>query len=242
MTGSMESYTTGSMKAHVLFSRAGLSTGILIESAGSFMLLDAGDGILRDLVAFTEDRDNRDFFGKGLQGITISHGHFDHVGGLWSILAFLRMIGRQSPLSIYIPKESEEPKKLLALFMEQYPNIPFGILIHEVTDRHVAEEGGFWLIFRDMAHSGSVRGKVLPRLPAFGISVRSEGERIVFSGDTGDCPQLRELVEGADLALIEATFDKTPDDPTVTERVHLTETLAAEIGSLAKEHVLIHRS
>jgi hypothetical protein len=52
------------------------------------------------------------------------------------------------------------------------------------------------------------------------------------------CPVLEKVVKGADLALIEAT--KGPGDE-IDLKVHLAEDQAKQLGSLAKNHLLIHR-
>ena len=89
----------------VPFSAAGVSTTIVVTSkfTGKMMLMDVGDGILRDLLS----SGNTDFV-HDIDPIAISHGHFDHVGGLHSLLGFMRMLGRTNPLNILIPADCGE--------------------------------------------------------------------------------------------------------------------------------------
>jgi len=75
-------------------------------------------------------------------------------------------------------------------------------------------------------------------MPALGYRV-SIGESIIaFTGDSRMCPVLEEIVKEADLALIEATGGTSGD---AGLKVHLTEDVAKQLGSLARNHLLIHR-
>ncbi|MFW9806364.1 MAG: hypothetical protein ACFFFK_06505, partial [Candidatus Thorarchaeota archaeon] len=88
------------VRVQVPYSAAGVATTIVLTSkfTGKMMLLDVGDGALRDLLS----AGHTDFV-NDLDPIAISHGHFDHVGGLHSLMGFMRMLGRTNPLSILIP-------------------------------------------------------------------------------------------------------------------------------------------
>jgi hypothetical protein len=57
------------------------------------------------------------------------------------------------------------------------------------------------------------------------------------------CPVLEEVVKEADLALIEATAGTSveADLMKVLMKVHLSDDEAQQLGSLAKNHLLIHR-
>ncbi len=74
------------------FSAAGVGTTIVLTSkfTGKMMMLDVGDGVLRDLLLFG----STDFVDE-IDPIAISHGHFDHVGGLHSLLGFMQMLDRK---------------------------------------------------------------------------------------------------------------------------------------------------
>ncbi len=79
----------------VLYSKAGVATQILVSTVEGDLLVDAGDGALRDLLDL-----NYDF--EKLKAIAITHGHFDHVGGLWTLFGFLRMMRRTTTHNVNI--------------------------------------------------------------------------------------------------------------------------------------------
>ena len=71
----------------VLYSKAGIATQILVRNSLIFLLLDIGDGIIRDLL----ENGVKIPITKPVH-IFITHGHYDHCGGLYSFLGFLRML------------------------------------------------------------------------------------------------------------------------------------------------------
>jgi ribonuclease BN (tRNA processing enzyme) len=94
-----------------------------------------------------------------------------------------------------------------------------------------------------VVHCGSIEGQgVLAPVPAMGYRFSYNEEIIAISGDTGLCSAVKQLATGADLAIIEAVYEKTADmAEEVLEKVHLSTEKAREIGRLAGEHILIHQ-
>ena len=64
------------LTVQVLFSRTGLATQILVSTEKVGLLLDCGDGTARDLIGMGVPLDS-------LAGVFLTHGHADHLGGLW---------------------------------------------------------------------------------------------------------------------------------------------------------------
>ena len=111
------------MKHQVLYSKAGIATQILVTDDQFFLLLDIGDGIIRDLLNIgLKFPINKPVF------IFITHGHFDHCGGLFSFLGFLRMLNHSHPVTICSPIQCEEVESLVKSFRTVYSTtIPFSM-------------------------------------------------------------------------------------------------------------------
>jgi ribonuclease Z len=214
----------------VLYSKAGVATQILVSTNECDLLVDVGDGVLRDLL------ENKYEFNR-LEAIAITHGHYDHMGGLWSILGFLRMLGRRKDLTIISPKGCSEVRTVVHDFLGIYEKtMPYKVILREVMDGEEVNVGGMSIQAFQVIHRGSIRhAGILEPIPAVGYSIKYGSQRIVISGDTGYCENIVKYAEGADLAVIEATSS------TGIPEVHLSIDEAMEIGKKAKEYILIHK-
>ena len=232
-----QSWQGKNIDVKVLFSIAGLATQIWIENEQGSLLIDTGDGTLRDIAA-----NKLDF--KKIKGLLYTHGHFDHMGGLHSILSFLRMVGRTESLPIIMPDDCIEVRSTVDNFLNCYRDfISYDILYDKGDQDNCHEISGMVIKPYQVVHCGSIKnGRILDQIPAFGYRISCRDEHIAISGDTGDCPALRELVRDADLAIIEASYK---DSDNISEdflrKVHLSEDIAIEIGKTAKEYMLVHK-
>lgn len=75
MLGLLNFWQGKNWNVKVLYSKAGVATQILISTLECDILVDVGDGTLRDLL-------EPDYDFEQLKAVAITHGHFDHVGGL----------------------------------------------------------------------------------------------------------------------------------------------------------------
>jgi ribonuclease BN (tRNA processing enzyme) len=159
------------------------------------------------------------------------------MGGLWSILGFLRMLGRRKDLTIISPKDCSEVRTVVHDFLGIYgKTMPYKVILREVMDGEEVNVGSMSIQAFQVIHRGSIRhAGILEPIPAVGYSIRYGNQRVVISGDTGYCKRLVEFAEGANLAVIEATSSSGIPE------VHLSIDEAVEIGKKAKKYILIHK-
>jgi ribonuclease BN (tRNA processing enzyme) len=223
------------VRVDIPFSAAGVATTIVLTSkfTGKMMLLDIGDGVLRDLLL----SGNTDFVDE-IDPIAISHGHFDHVGGFYSLLGFMQMMDRKKPLNILIPNDCVQAIGLIKGFRDNYKErLPFKIWYHEMSEGSGFDTDFFKVKSVEVEHyalEAHPDEEVLE--PALGFRVKVGETVIAYSGDTRPCSGVESVVRDADLAIIEATRKETPTGP----RVHLSISEAEELGKLAKDYLLIH--
>ncbi len=218
----------------VLFSQAGVATQTLVQAGDLKILVDVGDGTLRDLLAMGVSP-------LELTGALLTHGHTDHTGGLFALLGYLRAEGRDNPFSVWYPTGCCEVPALIGAFRScNGGTTPFQISERGLRDGETVRAGSLEITGRCVEHWHSIRGRPLSPAPAMGYRLACAGEVVVISGDSAPCRALTELIRGADLALIEATL---ADDASDEERtcLHLSESAAGELGKLAGHTLFIHR-
>ncbi len=233
----MQSWHGKYLRVDILYSRAGVALHIWIRYGDDVLLIDTGDGVLRDILANNLNHES-------LNGIVYTHGHFDHVGGLYSLLGFLRMTGRRMVLPIFAPEGSQEASDIVKVFKKSYAGtMPFEISYKEIHPHDVFEIAGIHIETYPVVHCGSIEEKgILDPIPAFGYRLTCGAETIAITGDTGTDAPLEKLIKGADLAILEAVCENSKDTSQETLRkVHLSEDIARNLGKLAKAYFLIHK-
>jgi len=92
-----------------------IATGIMLTTDKSYFVIDPGDGILRDLNKNLEREEL-----LAISDIFITHGHHDHIGGFWSILTYLTVMKKSSPLNIHYPQGCKEIESIFKAFTNVY--------------------------------------------------------------------------------------------------------------------------
>jgi ribonuclease BN (tRNA processing enzyme) len=222
----------------VPFSAAGVGTTVVLTSkfTGRIILLDVGDGTLRDLLVSTRASN----FVYDTDLIAITHGHFDHVGGLHTLLGFMRMLGRKEPLNILVPTGCIEAIGIIKGFRDYYrETLPFKIRYHELSHGSEFDTDFFKIRSFAVEHYGTECSSEDEQLmPALGFRVKIGESIVAYSGDTRMCKGVETVVTDADLAIIEATYPVAPDSG---QRVHLSVEEAELLGGRAKDYLLIHQ-
>ncbi len=209
-----------------------IATGILIRAGNTHFVVDPGDGILRDL--------NKEIGTKNILNVSdafITHGHHDHVGGIWTLITYMRVMHKQTPLSIHYPIGCVEIESIYHAFHNVYSkSLPYKITLKPIKESKSIHSHGisikpFPVIHREYLNDGVSTRQV----PALGYKFNFNGMKICYGGDTAYCIELVKHAKNSDLAIIEAGHDEdTPDD------MHMTTKEAVSIGKSAKKYFLVH--
>lgn len=209
-----------------------IATGILVKAAEANFIVDPGDGILRDL--------NKELNSKHILKISdifITHGHHDHVGGVWSLLTYLRVMNKITPLTIHFPKGCIEIQHIHNAFKKVYGNdLSYEIKLREINGSKSFTTKRVKVTSFPVIHKEYLpESKTTRQVPSLGYKFTFERKNICYGGDTAYCEELVKHAKGADLAIIEAGHD----DETADE-MHMTLSEAKSIGETAKEYFLVH--
>jgi ribonuclease BN (tRNA processing enzyme) len=223
-------------KVGVLYSVAGIATQIVLFARGNLFLVDTGDGTLRDLL---QQKINL----EDLRAIFFTHGHTDHVSGLFALLAHLRNMERKNSIDIIYPEGIVSVPQIIQAFKNSFPDFLYHIKSHQIKNGEIIEIGHLEAKAFQMTHYAAVGvHKLLYPDIAFGYRFSFQGESIAITGDTGLCVALEELVRGADIALIDSSLKESEATEERLSKLHLSEEKAREIGKLARKYIPIHLS
>lgn len=209
-----------------------IATGIIVTTDKATFIVDPGDGILRDL--------NKDYSSieiLEISDIFISHGHHDHVGGVWSLLTYLSVMKKASPLNIYYPQGCLEIESIYKAFLSVYSHeLNYKINLKPIsTSRTILKREVKIKPFKVNHKEPMEDGSESIEVPSLGFKFTHQEKSICYGGDTAYCDSLVKMAKDSDLAIIEAGAES--DEET---ELHLTIDQASEIGETAKEYFLVH--
>lgn len=198
------------------------ASGYLIEAEGYRLLLDLGHGAFGALQRYVQPSD--------VDAIVISHLHADHCIDLTAYIVALRYgragYGCSSPdRRIPLVGVAGTRDRLEAA----YDPLARKLSLHEIftfATPAAGELGPFRMSYAPMNHP----------TPTNAIRVEHGGRSLVYSADTGECPELVRLAEGADVLLCEASV--AADEELIPD-LHLTGQMAGEHAQKAGVERLI---
>jgi ribonuclease BN (tRNA processing enzyme) len=207
----------------VLHSVSAIGTEILLTQNNEHAIVDVGDGTVRDLVSRKVD------FGR-IKGILLTHEHFDHFSGLYGLLHFCRLLRRKEQLTLGVPK----PAKIVPHLLKppiMYEPLPFEVRLAELSEGEVVSVGELEATAFGVEHLSA---------NALGYSIQGkEGFRVVVSGDTVSCESLGRTLQGADIAVLDATYADDQKD-LAAKYGHMTKSEALALGKGSKRTILVH--
>lgn len=209
-----------------------IATGILLKAADSHFIIDPGDGILRDL-----NKELKTAEILKISDILVTHGHHDHVGGVWSLLTYLKVMNKKTPLVIHYPKGCIEIVHIYNAFIDVYKNnISYKIYLKEIDGTKAFTSKKVLIQPFPVIHKEYISDhKTTRQVPALGYKLTYLNTKICYGGDTAYCDTLVKNARNSDLAILEAGHDEdTPDE------MHMTLKEAKSIGESAKEYYLVH--
>ncbi len=223
-------WTKNNFSIKIFCSIPNIATGILLKSGENYSIIDPGDGILRDL---TNQLDVEQI--KSISNVFITHGHHDHVGGLWSLLTYLRVMNKKSYLKIHYPEGCAEIEHIHKAFVNVCQNsLSYKIFLNAIKNEKAIRSKSLTIKPFEVIHKEIINNKKR-KVPSLGFNFYYNKMKICYGGDTAYCESLVKSTYNADLAIIEAGHGEDESDD-----MHMSFKDATSIGKLAKEYFLIH--
>jgi ribonuclease BN (tRNA processing enzyme) len=173
---------------------------------GDLYLVDAGDGAAGQLI-------KAGFRLPALNGIFISHNHFDHTGGVMAVLGLRMQLNARNRLKIYGPPGTKALIDGLLAGMDHSMEAAYGmpgqswnadIDVQELTDDSIIELDGLTVTVAENTHfkipenSGAAE-----KAKSLSFRFDMEDRSIVYTGDTGPSEAVEKLAQNADLLISE---------------------------------------
>ncbi len=201
------------------------TAGFLVEWGRTAVLLDCGQGVIRNLQKVLDPHD--------LSAIVIGHMHADHYLDIVG-LRYLYPWGERAPdpLPIHLPPGGRARLDALATAVSEragFFDAAFDAV--EYDPDSTIDIGELRLRF--------VRGRHY--VPAWGVVIDApDGSRLAYTGDTGPSASVEDSVRDADLLLVESALGLAAHDD--AERGHLTPEEAIELArrANARTAILVH--
>lgn len=191
----------------------------LLNIGGKNVVLDMGNGSLAKL---------QNFISMGeIDAIILSHLHFDHISDIFILKYGLINMKNKSMLD-----------KKIKLFMPEEPqSIASLVADHTLFDVTYMKDGLSLDLFGGIAKFRQMTHPVV----SYGVSIRKDGKKFVYTGDTNYNERLEKFMWQADLLLVDGGLLEQDGGKAAP---HLTVKQAAMLGhrAEAKQTVITHLS
>ena len=144
-----------------------------------------------------------------IEFIFITHFHADHYFGLpFILLEKFYFYNNDKPINIIGPKGIEEKIKILVKLayedvVDSNQNVFEVFNFIEITEMNKLKEYGLIADVQELKHT----------VPAFGYKVIIDNKVFTYTGDTGYCTQLENIVKGSDIVVAEmSNIENESDD------------------------------
>ncbi|MDD4316493.1 MAG: MBL fold metallo-hydrolase [Clostridia bacterium] len=195
----------------------GATCSYLVESkSGAKIILDMGSGSLKNLANVCAYED--------IDAVVISHFHGDHCADAFvfrNIALEQTKKGLRAPISFFMPEQPQEEYYALSSCEGFAAQAVCGGMKTSIKD--------FCLEFFEMSHT----------LPTFGVRVTDGEKCLAYTADTTYTKTIKTLVEGCDLALVDACILQREHS---AESPHISVYGIAELTKSVPVTILTHLS
>ncbi|MEM2007310.1 MAG: ribonuclease Z [Sulfolobales archaeon] len=196
-------------------------TSILVSSEAGSVLLDAGEGVVRDLFECGYSDIKR------INAVVVTHSHGDHILGLPTIVQFAKVLGAR-----VVAIGLEETLASLVEILKATSVLNYECCLEFMPVKHgdVIEVLGLRMRFVEVSHT----------IPSIAIRVEEgrTGKCLAYSGDTSYSEELVRLAEGCDLLVHEASFSDS-EASLARSLGHSTVSDCLRVGIEAKNRLIV---
>ena len=217
----------------------------VIVAGGKTYLVDAGEGVVRQLAA-------AGLKGGEVDAIFLTHLHLDHTAGLAPLVGFSWVAARKQPIEVIGPVGTRAlvdgaiaflkiPVALHAIQLPPAPSLQELLKVREVgtTGKQMVFEDANVKVWAFNNNHFDQFGATSPPLGTRSYSLRFEMQdrTVVFTGDTGYDPKLVDFAKGADVLVSEVIeLEQTLRFLQDVYQLPLS-ALQAQVDHMQKEHI-----
>lgn len=188
----------------------GATSGYLVTSGETKLVMDLGTGTLSRLTALTAP--------ETLDALIFSHWHYDHCSDVLPLLYRLQSCADR-PLHVYGPVDEQSP-------IRRALSSDAAIVLHDIQPGDRFMIGGVQVDVFDARHP----------VPAVMLRLTAEEKVLCYTGDTNRVDWLVDFARDADLLLADGLF---PEAAWADGKPHLSARMTAEVADAAGVRQLI---